>query len=190
MEHNNSEINIRIWHYGNTWEVGLYLPNIYKIWLIYALRPYINKAVFENFLSRTEKIIKTFIIPNKIFKKNDILLCVLKAHVNKIYIYIMRLIELRGPTRALLFWVKEHGPSTKCPIKNQSKRLSKESFALNRKNWPNKTTWLNNFTVWIDKVIQPSVSEVESSWAYHQIARKVFFSIQLACWWSRLSFQH
>ena len=68
---------------------------------MYALRAYINKSVFGKtlleiekvlkILSRIEKAVKTFSIPDKIFSKNGILLYVLKAHVNKIlYIYICK----------------------------------------------------------------------------------------------------
>ena len=66
---------------------------------MYALRAYINKSVFGKtlleiekvlkILSRIEKAVKIFSIPDKIFSKNGILLYVFKAHVNKIlYIYI------------------------------------------------------------------------------------------------------
>ena len=55
---------------------------------MYALRVYINKFVFENFLLEIEKTIKTFSIPNKTFLKNGILLCVFRAYINKINVLL------------------------------------------------------------------------------------------------------
>ena len=45
-----------------------------------------NKSVFEKNLSKIEKIVKIFLVFNKIFSKNNIILCALKIHVNKIQI--------------------------------------------------------------------------------------------------------
>ena len=51
--------------------------------LMYALRAYINKFIFGKILSGIEKDVKTFSILDKIFSKNGILLCALKAHISK-----------------------------------------------------------------------------------------------------------
>ena len=56
---------------------------IYWVWL----RAYINKSIFGKILSEIEKTIKTFSILDKTFSKNNILLCVFRAHVSKILIY-------------------------------------------------------------------------------------------------------
>ena len=45
---------------------------------------YINKFVFEKILSRIEKVIKIFLILDKTFSKNGILLCAIRTHVSKI----------------------------------------------------------------------------------------------------------
>ena len=61
---------------------------------MYALKAYINKSVFGKILSRIEKAIKTFSIPNKTFSKNGILLCALRAHVSKILFIILLFLVL------------------------------------------------------------------------------------------------
>ena len=48
----------------------------------------LNKSVFGKNLSKIEKIVKTFSIPNKTFSKNGILLFALRTHVSKIFILI------------------------------------------------------------------------------------------------------
>ena len=52
---------------------------------MYALRAYINKSVFGKILSGIEKAFKTSSTSDKFFSKNGILLCALKAHINKIH---------------------------------------------------------------------------------------------------------
>ena len=62
---------------------------------MYAL----NTSVFGKILSEIEKVlkilliiekaVKIFLIPDKTFLKNGILLCTLRAHVNKSYTYIL-----------------------------------------------------------------------------------------------------
>ena len=52
---------------------------------MYALKAYINEFVFGKILSGIEKAFKTSSTPDKIFSKNGILLCALKAHVSKIH---------------------------------------------------------------------------------------------------------
>ena len=74
---------------------------------MYALRAYINKSDFGKnlleiekvlkILSRFEKAVKIFSIPDKIFFKNGILLYVFKAHVSKIlYIYIYIYVKIKN----------------------------------------------------------------------------------------------
>ena len=55
---------------------------------MYALKTYINKFILKKFLLGIEKAVKTSLIFNKFFFKNDILLCILKTHVSKIFIII------------------------------------------------------------------------------------------------------
>ena len=57
--------------------------NLPWVQLIYTFKIYINKFVFKKNLSKIEKVIKTFSIPNKTFSKNTTLLRILKAHVSK-----------------------------------------------------------------------------------------------------------
>ena len=56
---------------------------------MYVLGTYINKSIFGKILSRIEKIVKTFSIPDKTFSKNDILLCVLREQISKLFIIIV-----------------------------------------------------------------------------------------------------
>ena len=42
----------------------------------------LNKPILEKSLSKIEKVLTTFSIPNKIFLKMDLLMCVLRAHIN------------------------------------------------------------------------------------------------------------
>ena len=56
---------------------------------MYAQRAYINKFVFRKFLLGIEKIVKTFLIPNKTFLKNDILLCVFRTYISKINVLLI-----------------------------------------------------------------------------------------------------
>ena len=53
---------------------------------LYVIRTYINKSIFRKVLLKIEKIVKIFLVFNKIFSKNNIILCALKIHVNKIQI--------------------------------------------------------------------------------------------------------
>ena len=48
---------------------------------MYNLKVYINKSIFENFLSKIEKIIKIFSISNKFFSKL-IYYCMLLEHTS------------------------------------------------------------------------------------------------------------
>ena len=55
-----------------------------------------------------EKAVKIFSIPDKTFLKNGILLCILRAHVNKIlYIYLnVNIREVPTKTHALWIWTR------------------------------------------------------------------------------------
>ena len=55
---------------------------------MYTLRTYINKSIFGKNLSRIEKAVKTFSIPDKIFSKNSILLCALRTYISKIHMFL------------------------------------------------------------------------------------------------------
>ena len=56
--------------------------------LVCVCGAYINKSVFRKNLLGIEKVVKILLIPDKIFSKNDILLCALKAHISKIHTHI------------------------------------------------------------------------------------------------------
>ena len=55
---------------------------------MYVLGSYTNNFVFGKILSGIEKAVKIFSILNKIFFKNNILLCVLKSYDSKILLII------------------------------------------------------------------------------------------------------
>ena len=48
-----------------------------KCLLLFYKKGLVNKSVFKKFLLRIEKVVKIFLILNKTFSKNDILLCAL-----------------------------------------------------------------------------------------------------------------
>ena len=66
---------------------------------IYIYMGPVNKSVFGKILSEIEKAVKIFLIPNKTFSKNDILLCALMAHISRILyecVYIYMSMSLSG----------------------------------------------------------------------------------------------
>ena len=73
--------------YMSFWRIT-HIAIVILVRLVYVLRAYINKSVFGKKISRIKKVVKTFLIFDKTFSKNGILLCVLKcvlkAHDNKI----------------------------------------------------------------------------------------------------------
>lgn len=67
-------------------KVFFFLFYNYKwVWLMYAIRAYINKFVFEKFLSKIEKIVKNFSNFDNFSFQYGILLCALRSHINKIH---------------------------------------------------------------------------------------------------------
>ena len=48
----------------------------------------VKPSIFGNIFSKIEKAVNTFSILKKIFSKNDLLLCALRAHISKILIII------------------------------------------------------------------------------------------------------
>ena len=73
---------------------------------------YINKSVFRKNLLGIEKVVKIFSIPDKIFSKNDILLCALNSHISKIHTHIYIYIYIYTHT---LILAKKKKKITFCP---------------------------------------------------------------------------
>ena len=55
-----------------------------------ALRTHNSKLILEKGLSGIEKVLTTFLIPNKTFPKMDLLMCALRAHINRTLFHIVR----------------------------------------------------------------------------------------------------